>query len=103
MADKSVDPVGNVPTEMESTQVKSKPSTKNVSGGVDIKELLEAGAHFGHKTSSWHPAMKPFIHSRRGDNYIIDLTETVRACQKNCCRQKNFRDFCRSSQAPTRW
>lgn len=48
---------------------------------VDIRELLEAGVHFGHKTSSWHPAMKPFIHSRRGDNYIIDLSETVRALE----------------------
>jgi len=48
---------------------------------VDIKDLLEAGAHFGHKTSHWHPAMKPFIHSRRGDNYIIDLAETVRALE----------------------
>ncbi len=48
---------------------------------VDIKELLEAGAHFGHKTSSWHPAMKPYIHGRRGDNYIIDLAETVKALE----------------------
>ncbi len=46
---------------------------------VDIRDLLAAGAHFGHKTSRWHPAMKPFIHSRRGDNYIINLEETVKA------------------------
>jgi len=44
---------------------------------VDIKKLLEAGAHFGHKTSRWHPAMRPFIHSKRGDTHIIDLTKTV--------------------------
>src|SRR5579864_5402107 len=44
---------------------------------VDIKQLLEAGAHFGHKTSRWHPKMAPYIHSRRGDNHIIDLTKTV--------------------------
>ncbi|MEK7472008.1 MAG: 30S ribosomal protein S2 [Patescibacteria group bacterium] len=48
---------------------------------VDIKALLEAGAHFGHKTSHWHPAMKPYIHGRRGDNYVIDLTETVKALE----------------------
>lgn len=48
---------------------------------VNMKALLEAGAHFGHKTSSWHPAMKPFIHGRRGDNYIIDLAETVKALE----------------------
>ena len=46
---------------------------------VDIKQLLEAGAHFGHKTSRWHPKMLPFIHSRRGGSHIIDLTKTVEA------------------------
>lgn len=44
---------------------------------VDAKKLLEAGAHFGHKTSRWHPAMRPFIHSKRGDTHIIDLTQTA--------------------------
>ena len=44
---------------------------------VDIKALLEAGAHFGHKTSRWHPKMAPYIHSKRGDIHIIDLTKTV--------------------------
>lgn len=44
---------------------------------VDPKKLLEAGAHFGHKTSRWHPAMRPFIHSKRGDTHIIDLTQTA--------------------------
>lgn len=44
---------------------------------VDIKQLLEAGAHFGHKTSRWHPKMAPYIHSKRGGSHIIDLTQTV--------------------------
>lgn len=44
---------------------------------VDIKKLLEAGAHFGHKTSRWHPKMAPFIHSKRNGSHIIDLTKTV--------------------------
>ncbi|MBC7564727.1 30S ribosomal protein S2 [Candidatus Saccharibacteria bacterium] len=44
---------------------------------VDIKALLEAGLHFGHKTSRWHPKMAPYIHSKRQDNHIIDLTKTV--------------------------
>lgn len=44
---------------------------------VDIKQLLEAGAHFGHKTSRWHPKMAPYIHSKRGGSHIIDLTKTV--------------------------
>lgn len=46
---------------------------------VDIKQLLEAGAHFGHKTSRWHPKMAPFIHSKRAGSHIIDLTKTVDA------------------------
>jgi small subunit ribosomal protein S2 len=44
---------------------------------VDIKALLQAGAHFGHKTSRWHPSMAPYIHSKRGGSHIIDLTKTV--------------------------
>src|SRR5579872_5645897 len=44
---------------------------------VDIKQLLEAGAHFGHKTSRWHPKMGPYIHSKRAGSHIIDLTKTV--------------------------
>lgn len=49
---------------------------------VDIKQLLEAGAHFGHKTSRWHPKMAPYIHSKRDGNHIIDLTKTVEALDK---------------------
>lgn len=44
---------------------------------VDIKALLQSGAHFGHKTSRWHPKMAKFIHSKRNDSHIIDLTKTV--------------------------
>jgi small subunit ribosomal protein S2 len=44
---------------------------------VDIKQLLEAGAHFGHKTERWHPKMAQYIHSKRGGSHIIDLTQTV--------------------------
>jgi len=49
---------------------------------VDIKQLLEAGAHFGHKTSRWHPKMAPYIHSKRDGSHIIDLTKTVPAMEK---------------------
>ena len=44
---------------------------------VDMKALLEAGAHFGHKTSRWHPKMAPYIHSKRGGSHIINLEKTV--------------------------
>lgn len=46
---------------------------------ADIKALYEAGAHFGHKTSRWHPKMAPYIHSKRGDSHIINLEKTVKA------------------------
>ena len=49
---------------------------------VDIKQLLEAGVHFGHKTSRWHPKMAPYIHSKRQDSHIIDLTKTVEGLNK---------------------
>ena len=48
---------------------------------VDIKELLVAGAHFGHKTSRWHPKMAPFIHSKRDGAHIINLEKTVEALE----------------------
>ncbi|MCA9300981.1 30S ribosomal protein S2 [Candidatus Saccharibacteria bacterium] len=48
---------------------------------VDIKKLLESGAHFGHTTSRWHPKMAKFIHSKRAGNHIIDLTKTVEAIE----------------------
>jgi len=44
---------------------------------VDIKALFEAGVHFGHKTSRWHPKMAQYIHSKRQDSHIINLEKTV--------------------------
>jgi small subunit ribosomal protein S2 len=49
---------------------------------VDMKQLLEAGAHFGHQTSRWHPKMAPYIHSKRGTIHIIDLAQTVEALER---------------------
>lgn len=48
---------------------------------VDIKELLKSGAHFGHRLSHWHPKMEPYIHSKRGGIYIINLEKTVEQLQ----------------------
>jgi len=49
---------------------------------VDIKALLEAGVHFGHKTSRWHPKMATYIHSKRQESHIIDLVKTVNGLEK---------------------
>ncbi len=48
-----------------------------MSKSIDIKELFAAGAHFGHKTSRWHPKMAPYIHSKREGSHVIDLVKTV--------------------------
>jgi small subunit ribosomal protein S2 len=49
---------------------------------VDMKALLEAGVHFGHKTSRWHPKMAPYIHSKRQETHIIDLVKTAEGLEK---------------------
>jgi len=45
---------------------------------VNVKELLEAGVHFGTAASLWHPKMKPFIFGKRNSIHIIDIKQTVR-------------------------
>ncbi|MCL2615826.1 MAG: 30S ribosomal protein S2 [Dehalococcoidia bacterium] len=47
-----------------------------------IKELLEAGAHFGHQTSRWHPRMKKYIFTKRNGIHIIDLEQTASMLDK---------------------
>jgi len=42
-----------------------------------MRQLLEAGAHFGHRTQRWNPKMAPYIYGARSDIHIIDLTQTV--------------------------
>lgn len=49
---------------------------------VGLKDLLEAGVHFGHQTRKWNPKMRPFIFIARGGIYIIDLQKTLRALQR---------------------
>jgi small subunit ribosomal protein S2 len=46
-------------------------------GGITMKQLLEAGVHFGHQTKRWNPKMKPYIFGARNGIYIIDLQKTV--------------------------
>ena len=45
---------------------------------IAMKELLEAGVHFGHQTRRWNPKMKPYIFGKRNGIYIIDLAKTLR-------------------------
>ena len=49
---------------------------------VSMKELLESGVHFGHRTHKWHPHMKPYIFTERNGIHIIDLQKTVKALEE---------------------
>ena len=49
---------------------------------IGMKELLEAGVHFGHQTRRWNPKMKKFIFIERNGIYIIDLQKTLKALQE---------------------
>jgi small subunit ribosomal protein S2 len=51
---------------------------------IGIKELLEAGVHFGHQTKRWNPKMKQFIFDARNGVHIIDLSKTLAQLQKAC-------------------
>jgi len=48
-----------------------------------MKDLLEAGVHFGHPTQRWHPKMRGYIYHARNDIYIIDLHQTLRALEES--------------------
>ena len=56
----------------------AKPKKEKTMAYVTMKELLEAGVHFGHQTKRWNPKMKPYIFGARNGIYIIDLQKTVR-------------------------
>ncbi len=49
-----------------------------------IKQLLEAGAHFGHQSSRWHPRMKSYIFTKRNGIHIIDLEQTATMLDQAC-------------------
>ncbi len=59
-------------------------------GIVSMKQLLEAGVHFGHQTRRWNPKMKPYIYTNRNGIYIIDLQKTLKSL-------KSAYDFVRDS------
>ncbi|MHB9146746.1 MAG: 30S ribosomal protein S2 [Symbiobacteriia bacterium] len=59
---------------------------------ISMKQLLEAGVHFGHQTRRWNPKMKEYIFTERNGIYIIDLQKTVRMVETayNFVRQTSF-------------
>jgi len=69
------------PVVIESPTVEPKEARLQA---VSIKELLEAGVHFGHQTQKWNPKVKPYIFGQRNGIYIIDLQKTVRLFNDAC-------------------
>ncbi len=63
------------------TQPAATPEAAPVAASVSIKDLLEAGVHFGHQTRRWNPKMKEYIFGERNGIYIIDLQKTHRLLQ----------------------
>ena len=49
---------------------------------ISMKQLLEAGVHFGHQTRRWNPKMKKYIFTERNGIYIIDLQKTVKKVEE---------------------
>jgi small subunit ribosomal protein S2 len=66
-------------TTLDTTEQALPASEPTASGGqvITMRELLEAGVHFGHQTRRWNPKMKPFIFQERNGIYIIDLSKTI--------------------------
>ncbi|WP_163782287.1 30S ribosomal protein S2 [Myxococcus vastator] len=62
---------------METQDTQTQQQAMAAAGGITMRQLLEAGVHFGHQTKRWNPKMKPFIFGARNGIYIIDLQKTV--------------------------
>jgi len=62
---------------MEPTQEPSQAALEEAQRIITIKQLLEAGVHFGHRTDRWNPRMAPYIYGARGGVHIIDLQQTA--------------------------
>ncbi len=65
-------------TDTEATQTQeTQAQSLAPAGGITMRQMLEAGVHFGHQTKRWNPKMKPYIFGARNGIYIIDLQKTV--------------------------
>ena len=59
--------------------IQQSSETPNQEGVITMKQLLEAGVHFGHQSSQWNPAMKEYIYGARNGIHIIDLQKTLKS------------------------
>ena len=51
---------------------------------ISMRQMLEAGAHFGHKTKYWNPKMEPYIYGERNGIHIINLETTLHQLEEAC-------------------
>lgn len=76
---------------------------------VSMKQLLEAGVHFGHQTRRWNPKMAPYIFTERNGIYIIDLQKTVKKLEeaymfvRDLAAEGGNGAFCRNKEAGWRF
>ena len=70
-----MDGAEKVPEEMKPAE--EKPKGEKKMSVISMKQLLEAGVHFGHQTRRWNPKMAPYIYTERNGIYIIDLQKSV--------------------------
>ncbi len=65
------------------TRTEAQPNTKDINVAVvTMRQLLEAGVHFGHQTRRWNPKMRRFIYGERNGIYVIDIRQTVGYIEK---------------------
>lgn len=62
----------------------AKPGNGGIMANATVKDMLQAGLHFGHQTRRWNPKMKPYIYGPRNGIYIINLDLTKRLFDKAC-------------------
>lgn len=75
---KEAKPKKTTEAEVKEEAVEEKPKKVKATGfDVDVKKLLESGAHFGHQTQRWNPKMAEFIYTKRNNVHIIDLFKTA--------------------------
>ena len=62
---------------------------------LSVKELFEAGVHFGHQTRRWNPKMRPYLYGSRNGTHIIDLDQTVQLFRRASGYQRSvlYRDL----------
>src|SRR5205085_7453921 len=63
-------------------RIQARRQGRRTVASVGIKELLEAGVHFGHQTRRWNPKMRRFIHGERDGIYIVDLLQTAELLER---------------------